>query len=143
LLDGDQLQVAIDQHHKHHWEPETYGGGHLPYHHQKAPVTCDTDHLTLRMTQLGGERCRDPKTHRRPAIGHDQMAWSRCSPCLPNQVGMGADIARQEAIGRQEFLNRSQDLRWRQRIAWCGERGKHALPARAESLEIPGMRYRW
>src|SRR5262249_34055540 len=63
LFEGDQLQVLIDEHHKYHWEPKTSCCRHLPDHHQKSPVTRDTDYFTLRITQLRGECRRNAKTH--------------------------------------------------------------------------------
>jgi hypothetical protein len=38
------------------------------------------------------------------------MAWRRSPPHLPNQVRMGANVARQEPIAWQEFLNCAKDL---------------------------------
>src|SRR5262245_22134395 len=54
LFERDELQMPIDQYHKHDWQPETYCRGHLSDHHQKSSVTRHADNVPLWMTQLCG-----------------------------------------------------------------------------------------
>src|SRR5687768_15249059 len=57
LLDGDQLNVSVDEYHEHYGQPKTYRRGHLSHHHEKPAVTGDADHRLFWPTEFR-RQCR-------------------------------------------------------------------------------------
>ncbi len=109
LFDGNQLNVAIHQHHHDHRQVQTRGRRHFTGHHEKTAIAGYADHRVLWPAKFGRDGRRNAESHRRPAIGHDQLPRPRRAPQLPNEMRVRPHITRQIALIWQHLPDRPHD----------------------------------
>ena len=99
--------VAEDQHHERDSQP--HGRLELLDIHQEPAVPRDRDHAPLRLSQLCGDRARQPDAHGGKPVGDDHGVRHASSEALRYPQLVRADVRDHEIVGLQRRFEILED----------------------------------
>ena len=90
LLELDSVCAFVDEDHDD--DTQTEGGSEPKFRggHREAPVANHGDHGPIRKGVLCSDGRREPESHRRETVGHEDAPRLVCGPALPHQQLVGA-----------------------------------------------------